>query len=160
MIEVVQAARRAIVRVYIDTVDAETHVGLADLERMNHLLGDVLDVEDQHQGLFRGQYTLEVSSPGLDRPLAKKSHFTQAIGQRIKVRTKRRLSAGGRAFTGTLVATSESGIRVAKEEREADEVDLAWDDVEDAQTLFVFETKGAPRPKRQKKRTGGNSHGG
>lgn len=148
---VVQAARRSIVRIFVDTKDPETRIGLADLERLNHLVGDVLDVEDQHRGLFRGQYNLEISSPGLDRPLSKKSHFERAVGERVKVRTRGRIAGGARGHTGKLLSTSDDGIRLAKDDREDDTVLVSWDDLEDANVVYTFETHPAPRPKRQKK---------
>ena len=57
-----------LLRVYIDS---QAGIGLTDCERTSHQLSGVLDVEDP----IRGQYTLEVSSPGLDRPLLFRYQF-------------------------------------------------------------------------------------
>ncbi len=57
-------------------------VGLADCERVNHALSAMLDVEDP----FRGPYTLEVSTPGLFRPLRSLADCERFLGRRIRVR--------------------------------------------------------------------------
>lgn len=152
----VLGARRTTLRVFVDTLDPETHISLSDLEGLSYLLGDVLDVEDQHRGLFRGQYNLEVSSPGLDRPLAKRSHFERAVGSRVRVRARGKLAGGGRGHTGTLLSTSAEGIRLSKDgKKESDAVFIPWDELEDAHVVYAFEVAKRPKPKRQKKKAQG-----
>lgn len=68
-----------LLRVYLD---AEGGIGLSDCEKVSHQLGAVLDVEDP----IRGEYALEVSSPGLDRPLFEAAHFARFIGSVARVR--------------------------------------------------------------------------
>ena len=60
----------SLLRVYID---GENGIGLADCQRVSHQLSGVLDVEDP----IAERYTLEVSSPGLDRPLCEPGHFVR-----------------------------------------------------------------------------------
>ncbi len=67
-----------LLRVYIDK---EGGVGIDDCARVSRQLSAVLDVEDP----IAGRYSLEVSSPGLDRPLFEKAHFERFAGHRIKL---------------------------------------------------------------------------
>jgi len=149
-IELVQSARTAILRLYVDNAAGDGGVVLEQLTSLNRLVGDMLDVEDEHRGIFRGQYHLECSSPGVDRPLTKRSHFTAHRGERVKVKTRVKL-AGARAFSGVLAATSEEGIRV-RADGSAAETPIAWRELESAHTIFQFEEKSAPKPKRSKKK--------
>jgi ribosome maturation factor RimP len=154
-IQVVGGKRRSTLRVYADTLEPDSSINLTQLEELNHLLGDALDVHDQAHGLFQGSYDLEVSSPGVDRPLAKKSHFEGSLGQRIKVKRRRALG-GARSVTGQLEAVSDTGITLATEENaKADApVELSWDDIADAHIIFTFskpeKKRGSPRGKKRK----------
>jgi ribosome maturation factor RimP len=85
-------------RIYID------HPGGVDLglcERATAQLSDLLL-----------SYSLEVSSPGSDRPLSKPEHFRRYLGRRVRVRTREALE-GRRNFTGTIEAADEEAVRVA-----------------------------------------------
>ncbi len=68
----------ALLRVYIDKEDG---VDLDDCQRVSHQLSGILDVEDP----ISGRYTLEVSSPGLDRPLFTAQHFARFTGHQVRV---------------------------------------------------------------------------
>lgn len=70
--------KNGLVRIYIDKDDG---VGLDDCEAVSHQVSGVLDVEDP----MPGEYNLEISSPGLDRPLRTGAHFEAAVGQRVKL---------------------------------------------------------------------------
>jgi ribosome maturation factor RimP len=65
-------------RIYID---AEQGVGMEDCTKVSHQVSGVLDVEDP----IAGEYNLEVSSPGMDRPLFKLTQFEQFIGHTVQV---------------------------------------------------------------------------
>jgi ribosome maturation factor RimP len=82
-------------RLYIDHPDG---VDLALCERVTNELRDLLT-----------DWSLEVSSPGADRPLTKPEHFRRFLGRRIKVRTEEAIS-GRRSFTGTLTAADDDGV--------------------------------------------------
>jgi ribosome maturation factor RimP len=84
-------------RLYIDHPDG---VDLALCERVTTHLRDLLD-----------EYAIEVSSPGLDRPLTKPEHFRRFVGHRVKVRTRDAIE-GRRNFTGTLTAADERTVSV------------------------------------------------
>ncbi len=85
-----------LVRVYIDK---EGGVTVDDCASVSDKLGDVLDVHD----VPPGQYTLEISSPGLDRPLHRDKDFIRYCGSRIHVRLLEKLE-GRRDFRGELTA--------------------------------------------------------
>ena len=114
-------------------------VSLADLERANRVLSDLLDVEDQERGLFSHAYDLEVSSPGLDRPLTKKSHFAQAVGKRVKIRTQSLLPTGGRGGTGVLASVDDDGVVLDVEG--SDSIRIGFANIAQAHVVFVFEER-------------------
>jgi ribosome maturation factor RimP len=78
---------------------------LNDLEKLSPILGDVLDVYDP----VEGRYTLEVSSPGINRPLARLKDFEAYRGQRVRIRT-RQSRDGRKNFEGVLVEVGPEGI--------------------------------------------------
>jgi ribosome maturation factor RimP len=90
-----------VVRVYIDRPadwpPSAGPIGLEDCERVSRELGAVLDVEDP----LPHAYSLEVSSPGLDRPLRTAAHFQRYSGETAKITLSRPLD-GRRNFKGTL----------------------------------------------------------
>jgi ribosome maturation factor RimP len=89
------------------TIDKPDGVDLDDCEKTSHAVSALLDVEDP----VPGNYSLEVSSPGLDRKLTKIEHFQRFDGETLKV-TMRFPIAGRRRFRGTLVASDEENIVV------------------------------------------------
>jgi ribosome maturation factor RimP len=95
-LELKLGGRDGIVRVFIDKPEG---VDLTDCEIVSKQLSAVLDVEDP----LPGHYTLEVSSPGLDRKLTKPSHFQRFLGETVRVKLRFPL-AGRRNFRGTLSA--------------------------------------------------------
>jgi ribosome maturation factor RimP len=91
-----------VLRLYLDK---EGGPNMDDLGRMSRALGDVLDAEDA----VDGAYTLEVSSPGINRPLTRPEHFSRFVGKRIRVRT-REMIGGRRSFLGILGKVVEDRI--------------------------------------------------
>lgn len=90
-------------------IDKQGGVNLDDCQRMSHVMSTVLDVEVP--GLHH--YNLQVSSPGLDRPLTKPADFRGAIGRQVRVATKEPLG-NRRNFTGILRGVAEEeGDRMA-----------------------------------------------
>lgn len=108
-VELRLSPKRSLVRIYIDGNDG---IDLSDCERVSHQASGLLDLEDP----LPGAYTLEVSSPGLDRPLVKVSHFRRFIGKRVKVRTALPIE-GRRNFTGYLVEVGDDSIEVDVDDR-------------------------------------------
>jgi ribosome maturation factor RimP len=89
------------VRLFIDHPDGVT---LELCERVTH-----------HLAPLREKYALEVSSPGLERPLTKPDHFRRFVGRRARVRTRQAVD-GHRSFTGELVGASEREVTIAAED--------------------------------------------
>ncbi len=83
----------------------EGGITLSDLERLSPIIGDLLDVYDP----VDGSYTMEVSSPGINRPLAKLKDFEAYRGKRVRIRTHR-LHEGRKNFEGVLVDVRPDGI--------------------------------------------------
>jgi ribosome maturation factor RimP len=86
------------VRLFIDHPDGVT---LELCERVTHELAEI-----------RERYALEVSSPGLERPLSKPAHFRRFLGRRARVRTREERD-GHKTFTGELVGASEEEVTIA-----------------------------------------------
>ncbi len=68
---------------------------------------------------YRSSYTIDVSSPGLDRPVRKPEHFRSAVGKDVQIRTAAEV-AGKSRFRGTVVAATEQSARIAVGEQELD----------------------------------------
>jgi len=96
-----------VLRLYLDK---EGGPSVDDLARVSRRLSDLLDVEEG----MEGPYTLEVSSPGINRVLKKPEHFQRFVGKRVRVRTREMLQ-GRRSFLGLLKEVSDRGIVVAQE---------------------------------------------
>ena len=91
-------------------LDKEGGVSLDDCTTVSNQLGDVLDVHD----LSRGPYTLEVSSPGLDRPISRDIDFERFKGATLKIKTRIKID-GVKKFQGTLLDyIEENGRRVVR----------------------------------------------
>ncbi|MBI2379656.1 MAG: ribosome maturation factor RimP [Gammaproteobacteria bacterium] len=78
-LELVQHGRSATLRIYIDHPNK---VNVDDCAKVSYQVGSILDVEDPIQG----EYRLEVSSPGIDRPLFTAAHYVAVVGQVIKLK--------------------------------------------------------------------------
>ena len=111
-LEIVGAKKAPTIRVYIDTPDG---VSFDELSSTQAWMGDLMDQIDP----FPGAYTLEVSSPGIDRPLRTLEHFRRFAGEDCNVKTTSPLN-GRSSFTGLLKGVNGEDIMV-----EVDGVDTA-----------------------------------
>lgn len=101
---------RRIVRLFIDRLEqyaASGPVGLEDCVRATRELDPVLDVAD----VVPGRYELEISSPGINRPLARKKDFEKFAGKKVAVRTFEKVG-DRRNFLGTLLGIDGEEIRI------------------------------------------------
>ena len=106
-VEIVGSKKAPTIRVYID---AEGGVSFDELARTQSWIGDLMDELDP----FPGAYMLEVSSPGIDRPLRTPEHFQRFAGETASVKT--RGPVGGRSsFTGELAGFSDGAVRLIVE---------------------------------------------
>ena len=101
----------SVVRIYLDKPGG---ISLEDCQTVSRQVGTILDVED----VMPGRYTLEVSSPGLDRRLIKAADFQRFAGQQVKLLLKAS-GDGHRRYQGRLLGCDEDHVRV-----EADAVGL------------------------------------
>jgi len=110
-----------VLRVVLDRPGSDALVGIEDCQRVSHDLSALLDVEDDlTAGLER--YTLEVSSPGLDRPLRGEADFRRFVGRLAKVVT--RAPIDGQSHFAGRIAGVEDGVVVLTEGRRTHRVPL------------------------------------
>ena len=110
-LELQSGGKTKLLRIYIDR--AEEGVGIEDCERVSRQSSAVLDVEDA----INGEYILEVSSPGMDRPLYELSQYEQFIGEDISLRLKFPYE-GRRNFKGRLTGVDGDEIIVVATDHE------------------------------------------
>jgi len=113
--------KSGLLRVYIDHPEG---IGVDDCQAVSHQVSGVLDVEDP----IRGQYTLEVSSPGLDRPLFRERDFERFAGNQVDIRLLAPVN-GRRRFKGVLGGLRDGQVVLQMDDEELvvalDEIDRA-----------------------------------
>jgi ribosome maturation factor RimP len=102
-VQLLGGGRSRVLRIFIDKPEGVTH---ADCELVSHQVGTILDIEDV---IPEGSYTLEVSSPGVERKLSRPRDFERFVGQKAKV-TLREPVENSRHWTGTLAAFEDGQI--------------------------------------------------
>jgi ribosome maturation factor RimP len=128
-------------------VDRDGGVDLDTLGEVTRLVSRALDENDP----VPGRYTLEVSSPGIERPLRTPAHFTRAVGSAVAVRTHPGLEP--RRVNGTLTAADDGGVTVRLDEAAPDgrvEVRLGYGEIERAHTVFKW-GEATQKPGKKKK---------
>jgi ribosome maturation factor RimP len=155
-VEFTPAQGQSTLRVYLDVLDKATEEGrevtLDDCEAASRELSALLDVEDP----VPGHYVLEVSSPGLDRPLFTAAHFAKAVGQEVKVLLKAPID-GRRRLRGKLVAVDGEHVSL---EAEGKAFGFEHAAVESARVVPDWAALGyVPQPKRGGKAPGKKKSG-
>jgi len=117
--ELVASQNSALLRLYIE--HPQRPIGIDDCELVSREVSALLDVNDPIQSNFR----LEVSSPGVDRPLFKPAHYQRFVGQEIKLETVLPVS-GRRRFKGRLLAADQEAIDM---EQDKQRVRLQYHDI-------------------------------
>ncbi|WP_454781302.1 ribosome maturation factor RimP [Legionella sp. WA2022007384] len=100
--EYLSQGKHSLLRIYIDKADG---IGIEDCEAVSHQVSALLDVEDP----ISGNYSLEVSSPGIPRPLFKNWQYQRYIGHEVQVKTFKPIE-GKRKLLGTIVSASEETL--------------------------------------------------
>ncbi len=124
------------------TVDRPGGVDLEAIAAATRAVSRLLDELDP----ISGRYVLEVSSPGLERPLRTPAHFSWAVGRQITVRTMPAYE-GDRRLTGVLLAADDEGITLRPEPAGADdeaslgELRVAYDAIERARTVVDWDAE-------------------
>lgn len=136
-----------VLRVALDRADGGVDIDV--IAAATRLFSRALDAEDP----IPGRYTLEVSSPGLERPLRAPAHFRWAVGRVVTLKTVP-TADGPRRIQGTLERADDHGCTVVADHVDGQPVDLAtggaprfdlaYDDIAQART--VFEWGPTPRP--------------
>lgn len=137
----------------LELVDVEIHPGVVrvtvdraggvDLDSVADATRELSSYFDRNDPVPSGRYTLEVSSPGLERPLRTPEQFERALGELVTVRTR----PGGtaeRRLKGTLESADSDGIVLAGEGMPDGAAHIPYDDIDRART--VFEWGPAPKP--------------
>ncbi|MBL1271316.1 MAG: ribosome maturation factor RimP [Oceanospirillales bacterium] len=120
---------QSMLRVFID--DAENGIGIDDCEKVSRQISGVMDVEDPIQT----EYTLEVSSPGMDRPLFRPEQYQAFVGHQVQIRLRMAFE-GRRKFQGLIKGVEGDDIVVVVDDHE---YLLPFDSIEKAQIIPVFE---------------------
>jgi ribosome maturation factor RimP len=118
-----------VLRIYIDKPGGVTH---ADCETVSHQVGTILDVEDVIPG---GAYTLEVSSPGVERKLTKPSDFERFRGQKAKI-TLREPVENSKHWVGTLAGMDQDTVRIEPEPGKI--IQFSFDQIQKANLKFEW----------------------
>lgn len=121
------------------TVDRPGGVDLDTVATTTRAVSRALDDHDP----IAGRYTLEVTSPGLERPLRTPAHFRWAIGRRVSVKTVATFD-GPRRLTGELADVTDEGVSVVLDDPPGERRMLTFADIERARTLFEWGP--APKP--------------
>jgi len=111
-------------------IDKEGGVTLDDCVEVSREVGAILEVED----FIEHAYRLEVSSPGLDRPLKKADDFRRFVGERVKIKTFARLDPDGRGherktFAGTLTRFEDGRVTILQLDKKGGEITVALEDI-------------------------------
>ena len=125
--------RHSTLRIYIDTPNG---VSLEDCERVSRQISAVMDVEDP----ITSAYTLEVSSPGLDRPLYTQAQFERYVGGRVNLRLRSPYD-GRRRFSGLLKGVEDGDVVVQVDDTE---YLLPLEMIEKANVVPTFDGQTAP----------------
>ncbi|ENZ1728435.1 ribosome maturation factor RimP [Pseudomonas aeruginosa] len=109
-VEFISQGRHSVLRVYIDRPEG---ILIDDCEAVSRQVSGILDVEDP----ISGEYTLEVSSPGMDRPLFTLEQFAKHAGEQVKVRLRSPYE-GRRNYQGILRGVEEQDVVVLVDDHE------------------------------------------
>jgi ribosome maturation factor RimP len=132
---------KALIRV---TIHKDGGVSLDQLAEANRAISEHLDAHEP----FDGRYTLEVSSPGVERKLRRPDHFTAAIGEIVSVKTAMDVDTmPGRRVEGELIEATNDGIVVAPDDGDGT-VSLHYDQIDKARTVFAWGGGAKPSPSR------------
>lgn len=132
-VEVVGATKAPCVRVRIDRADG-SGISLDEVTAQSRWVSDAVEALDP----IDGSYTLEVSSPGMSRPLRRPADFVRFMGEAVELSTT--ATEGRRRFKGTIAQADESSATLELEDGER--VTFAYDDVKKCILKPVFDFKG------------------
>lgn len=129
--EFLKEGRDWFLRVYVDKMAAGEYIGTEDCEKVSRFLGEELDRED----LIEQNYYLEVSSPGMDRPLLKPEHYEKFSGSQVEIKLYKGKD-GTKNIKGLLNGISGDIVSVTDESGKAWELQLS--EIAKAKLAVVF----------------------
>ena len=131
-VEHLPQGKHSLLRVYIDS---ENGIMIDDCEKVSHQLSGVLDVEEA----VHGRYNLEVSSPGLDRPLFTESQFQRYAGQKVKIKLAVPLD-GHKKLKGVINSVSDGNIILDVDESQlgTDQISIPFSSIGKANLIPDF----------------------
>ncbi len=109
-------------------------MGVDDCADLSRAISALLDVEDP----IAGSYLLEVSSPGIDRPLVKAADFERFAGREVKLETRRAL-AGRKRFRGRLLGLEDGSVHMALGDGSGERAEIPFADVAEAKLVLTDE---------------------
>jgi ribosome maturation factor RimP len=118
-----------VVRVYVDGDDG---VDLDTVAEVSEEISRGLDLRDP----IEGRYTLEVSSPGLERSLKRPEHYARSVGKQVIVKTKSRMVGDSHRVDGTILDARDESVTLRTDQQE--EVDVPYEEVKSARTVFEW----------------------
>jgi|TARA_R110000803_G_scaffold91512_3_gene158934 ribosome maturation factor RimP len=124
-VEFISAGNHSVLRLFIDH---ENGIDVDDCAEVSRQVGAILDVEDP----ISSEYSLEVSSPGLDRPLFDKAHFEAVVDETVEVKISMPLN-GRRKFKGKLIAVENDSLIVMVDN---EEYELVISNIDKAHLVF------------------------
>jgi len=146
-VELTGSGRTRVLRVLVDRPGG---IDLEGIAAATEAISPVLD-RPPLDALVPGPYALEVSSPGLERPLRTPAHFGDAVGETISVKTRAGDDGPARRVRGVLSGAGDSGFDLVLDDGGTEHVD--YDDVAQARTVFEW----GPQPKRGRTKKTSNS---
>lgn len=125
-VRIQQASAKRVLQIMIERLDQST-VNIDDCEKASNYISVLLDVEDP----IKGEYNLEISSPGLESPLTRHKDFIANIGRSIKLQSKLPIN-GQKRFKGILKAFENDSKVVFEQFDTKDIIEVDFDNISDA----------------------------
>jgi ribosome maturation factor RimP len=126
-VEYLQRDKTSLLRVYIDQPEG---INLEDCQAVSHQLSGVLDVEDP----IAGNYNLEISSPGLDRPLFKAEDYQRFTGSQVKIKMSK-TESGRKNYKGVIQGLENDEVIL---DMQGNEIRLALADIDQSKLVPDF----------------------
>lgn len=124
-VEIIRGKNRATLRIFIDKIGGIT---IDELAEFNHRIGDTIDAEN----IFDHAYTIEVSSPGVNRRIRYPVDFDRFAGKEIKIKTQKKVD-GSNHISGTLLGMEGDNVAVQKGDRK---VLISLDNIDHANLVY------------------------
>jgi ribosome maturation factor RimP len=131
-VELGGSGRARVLRVLVDRDGGVDLDAIADATQAVSPLLDAPPLES----VITGPYALEVSSPGLERPLRTPAHFARAVGETVSVKVRAGEGESARRLHGAITAADDTGVELALDDGGTERI--AYDDVTQARTVFEW----------------------